>query len=166
MVKTTACLQATADPSSEEAHSHTRRSPGAIRTMNFPPLNFANIRTYPVADRANKVALEALPSLSTAGATFADFLQKLPDFLAVQDFRKTVSAVATAVRNQRPVLPSTGAHSIKVGLNPIFVNAMRRGSLTRLPSMVPVRFVTSSCATKVRRVKTCNGVLMTAVSGW
>ncbi len=55
------------------------------------------------------------------------FLDSLPDFLAVQDLRKIVSAVATAVREQRPVVLMMGAHSIKVGLNPIFVDAMQRG---------------------------------------
>ncbi len=97
--------------------------------MKFPPLDFAKIRTYPVAERANKVALEAFARPHSAGTSFAGFLESLPDFLAVQDFRKTVAAVAEAVRNQRPVLLMMGAHSIKVGLNPIFVEAMRRGIL-------------------------------------
>ncbi len=97
--------------------------------MEFPPLDFAKIRTYPVAERANKVALEAFATPHSAGASFSDFLSNLPDFLAVQDFRKTVAAVADAVRNARPVLLMMGAHSIKVGLNPVFVNAMRRGIL-------------------------------------
>lgn len=97
--------------------------------MNFPSLDFSKIRTYPVADRANKVAVEAFAKPHVAGASFADFLGNLPDFLAVQDFRNTVAAVAEAVRNQRPVVLMMGAHSIKVGLNPIFVHAMRSGLL-------------------------------------
>ncbi|MEO6788439.1 MAG: hypothetical protein ABI318_20125 [Chthoniobacteraceae bacterium] len=95
--------------------------------MEFPPLDFSKIRTYPVADRANKVAVEAFAKPHTAGASFASFLDALPDFLAVQDLRLTVGAIAAAVKNKRPVLLMMGAHAIKVGLNPIIVDAMRRG---------------------------------------
>ena len=95
--------------------------------MDFPPLDFSKIRTYPVADRANKVAVEAFAKPHTAGASFTSFLDSLPDFLAVQDLRLVVSAIAAAVKNKRPVLLMMGAHSIKVGLNPIIVDAMRRG---------------------------------------
>ncbi|MEO6742072.1 MAG: hypothetical protein ABIP20_17650, partial [Chthoniobacteraceae bacterium] len=95
--------------------------------MEFPPLDFSKIRTYPVADRANKVAIEAFAKPHTAGASFASFLDALPDFLAVQDLRHVVGAIAAAVKNKRPVLLMMGAHAIKVGLNPIIVDAMRRG---------------------------------------
>jgi len=95
--------------------------------MEFPPLDFSKIRTYPVADRANKVAVEAFAKPHAAGASFTSFLDSLPDFLAVQELRLVVSAIASAVKNKRPVLLMMGAHSIKVGLNPIIVDAMRRG---------------------------------------
>lgn len=95
--------------------------------MHFPPLDFSKIRTYPVADRANKVALEAFATPHPAGGSLSGFLASLPDFLAVQDFRKIVEAIALAIRNGRPVILMMGAHSIKVGLNPLFVDAMRRG---------------------------------------
>ena len=98
--------------------------------MKFEPLDFSKIRTYPVAERDNKVNVEAFATPHVAGASLSAFLAALPDFLAVQDFKKTVAAVADAVRNQRPVLLMMGAHSIKVGLNPIFVAAMRRGILS------------------------------------
>ena len=95
--------------------------------MDFPPLDFSKIRTYPVADRANKVAVEAFAKPHAAGASFASFLDALPDFLAVQDLRHVVGAIASAVQNKRPVLLMMGAHAIKVGLNPLIVDAMRRG---------------------------------------
>ncbi|MEA3209352.1 MAG: hypothetical protein QOE70_2409 [Chthoniobacter sp.] len=95
--------------------------------MKFEPLDFSKIRTYPVADRANKVNASAFAAPHAKGGSFSAFLGALPDFLAVQDLRKVVAAMAAAVRNRRPVLLMMGAHSIKVGLNPIFVDAMRRG---------------------------------------
>lgn len=95
--------------------------------MDFPPLDFTKIRTYPVADRSNKVAVESFAKPFQSGGTFRSFLDGLPSFLAVEDLRKTVRAMAKAIRNGRPVVLMMGAHSIKVGLNPIFVDAMQRG---------------------------------------
>jgi hypothetical protein len=77
----------------------------------------------------NKVALEAFAQPHERGASFRSFLENLPAFLAVNDLRKIVAAMAEAVRNGRPIVLMMGAHSIKVGLNPIFVDAMRRGLL-------------------------------------
>jgi hypothetical protein len=97
--------------------------------MNFDPLDFSKIRTYPVADRANKVNSTAFAMPHTAGGSLREFLAHLPDFLAVQDLRRIVTAMADAIRGGRPVVLMMGAHSIKVGLNPVFVDAMRRGLL-------------------------------------
>jgi len=97
--------------------------------MKFEPLDFSKIRTYPAAERANKVNAAAFAAPHAPGASLRGFLDGLPDFLAVQDLKKVVAAVAAAVRNQRPVVLMMGAHSIKVGLNPIFLAAMRRGIL-------------------------------------
>ncbi|MGB8166135.1 MAG: hypothetical protein WCF18_01505 [Chthoniobacteraceae bacterium] len=95
--------------------------------MKFEPLDFSKIRTYPVSDRANKVNLASFALPHAAGLSFSAFLERLPDFLAVQDLRKIVAAIVAAIRDERPVVLMMGAHSIKVGLNPIFVDAIRRG---------------------------------------
>ncbi len=100
--------------------------------MEFPPLDFSAIRTYPVAERASKVAVEAFARPHKAGAGFASFLEALPAFLAVNDLRTVARAMAAAVRAGRPVVLMMGAHSIKVGLNPIFIDAMRRGLINAI----------------------------------
>ena len=97
--------------------------------MKFEPLDFSKIRTYPVAERANKVNAAAFATPHQAGGSLRGFLDGLPDFLATQDLKKIVTAVVAAVREKRPVVLMMGAHSIKVGLNPLFVDAMRRGIL-------------------------------------
>jgi hypothetical protein len=101
----------------------SRRNP----PMKFEPLDFSKIRTYPVAGRPNKVNLASFSRPHRAGASFSEFLDHLPDFLAVQDLRKIIAAMVEAIQNGRPVLLMMGAHSIKVGLNPVFIDAMRRG---------------------------------------
>jgi hypothetical protein len=97
--------------------------------MKFEPLDFSKIRTYPIAERANKVEAAAFAKVHEAGGSLRDFVRALPDFLAVRDLRQIIDAVCAAVRNEKPVILMMGAHSIKVGLNPIFVDAMRRGIL-------------------------------------
>lgn len=97
--------------------------------MEFPPLDFSRIQTFPVAERANKVARELFAKPHRPGSSFAAFLESLPDFLAVKDLRKVAEAMAAAIKRGAPVVLMMGAHSIKVGLNPIFVDAMRRGLL-------------------------------------
>ena len=98
--------------------------------MKFPSLDFSKIRTYPVADRANKVAVEAFARPHVPGASLSTFLDSLPDFLAVQDLKTVVAAMAAAVRDGKPVLLMMGAHAIKVGLNPLIVDAMRTGLIS------------------------------------
>ena len=95
--------------------------------MKFVPLDFSRIRTYALADRANKVALSDFAGVHAKGEPLGAFLDKLPRFLAANDFRKVAAAMADAVRNGRPVALMMGAHPIKCGLNPVIVDAMRRG---------------------------------------
>ena len=95
--------------------------------MHFPPLDFSKIRTFPVAERSNKVAVEAFARPHVRGGSFTEFFNALPSFLAVQDLRAVALAIAEAVQAGRPVLLMMGAHPIKVGLNPLIVDAMKRG---------------------------------------
>jgi len=94
--------------------------------MKFAPLDFSQIRTYPVAERPNKVSVDAFAKVARAGASFSEFLESLPDFLAARELRLIIAAVVAAVRAKRPVIFMMGAHAIKVGLNPLIVDAMRR----------------------------------------
>ncbi len=100
--------------------------------MNFPPLDFRQIRTYPLRERDNKVHHNDLARAWQPGGSFAAFLESLPRILVGNDFRAVVTATADAVRNRRPVLLMMGAHPIKCGLNPILLDLMRRGILSAL----------------------------------
>ena len=101
-----------------------------FRTMKFDPLDFGKIRSYALKDRANKVAVGDFAGIHRKGDGFAAFLENLPNFLAAADLQKIVTAIAEAVRNERPVVLMMGAHSIKVGLNPVIVDMMRRGVIS------------------------------------
>ena len=94
--------------------------------MKFDPLDFSKIRTYALKERANKVAIEDFAVPHRKGGSFAQFMEHLPNFLAAADFKKVVAAIVAAVKNERPVVLMMGAHSIKVGLNPVIVDMMKR----------------------------------------
>jgi len=98
--------------------------------MDFPPLDFDRIRTYPLRERDNKVHLEALARVWRKGGSFAQFLDSIPKILVGNDFRTIVSDTVAAVRNKKPVIIMMGAHPIKCGLNPIFVDLMKRGVIS------------------------------------
>jgi len=95
--------------------------------MDFPPLDFSRIRTYPLRERDNKVHLTELARVWQRGGSFTQFIDSLPKILVGNDFRAIVDDTVAAVRNHRPVVVMMGAHPIKCGLNPLFVDLMRRG---------------------------------------
>lgn len=98
--------------------------------MDFPPLDFSRIRTYPLRERDNKVHLDQQARIWQPGGSFAQFLDSLPKILIGNDFRAVVSATVQAVRSQRPVIVSMGAHPIKCGLGPLLVDLMRQGVIS------------------------------------
>ncbi|MBX7158285.1 MAG: hypothetical protein K1X66_07870 [Verrucomicrobiae bacterium] len=100
--------------------------------MNFPALDFSRIKTYPIQRRANKVSQESLAKVFQRGDSFAKFYDSLPHILVADDFRNLVQAVVQANREGRPVIFAMGAHPIKCGLNPVFINLMQRDVVNAL----------------------------------
>jgi hypothetical protein len=94
------------------------------------PIDLNRVRTIPLGQRSNKVALEWFARPPEAGRSFADFLASLPAVLAGKEFRQVVEAVVTARRKRRPVILGVGAHVIKCGLSPVIIDLMRRGVVT------------------------------------
>ena len=100
--------------------------------MDFPPLDFARLRTYPLRERNNKVQSGNLAKVWQPGGSFAQFFDSLPRILAGSDFHSIVEATVNAVRNRRPVILMMGAHVIKCGLNPVLIELQRRGIVNAL----------------------------------
>jgi len=98
--------------------------------MDFPPLDFSRIRTYPLRERDNKVHRDQLARVWNKRGSLAQFIESLPKILVGNDFRAIVQATVAAVRDQRPVIVMMGAHPIKCGLNPVFVDLMKRGVIS------------------------------------
>ncbi|NLI81346.1 MAG: hypothetical protein GX443_06610 [Deltaproteobacteria bacterium] len=98
--------------------------------MGWEPLNFENMQLTSLQDRPSKVRLADFGRPWEAGQPFRSFVASLPNILGAQQFRAAVVAMAEACRGGRSVLLGMGAHPIKVGLNPIIIDAMERRMLT------------------------------------
>ena len=96
------------------------------------PLDFKNLQTYSVHDRHSKVTVDDFARPLRAGMSVLELVQSLPGQLAGKDFPEFVQRVADANKKGRPVILGMGAHVIKVGLNPVIIDLMRRGIITAL----------------------------------
>ena len=98
----------------------------------YDPADFRKIRTHSLEKRENKIAVEAFASVTDTQAPLADFLDDLPDVLAVRSLRNIARAVADAHANGKLVVWAMGAHPIKVGLSPVLIDLMNRGIINAL----------------------------------
>jgi len=96
------------------------------------PLDLSGIETYSLQERHSKVSRRDFGRPWEQGGSFRDFVDRLPRILAAETLREVAAAWVTARRGGRQVLLGLGAHPIKVGLNPILIDLMRRGLLTGL----------------------------------
>src|SRR4030065_2465164 len=95
--------------------------------MKFRPLSVNKIKTYSIKARKSKVDISDFVRPFHAGMTFDDFLNSLPDILAVKDLKEIASLIASACRNKKIVIAAMGAHVIKVGLSPVIIDLMEQG---------------------------------------
>jgi hypothetical protein len=95
-------------------------------------IDTSGVRTYSIKERKSKVDVQDFAQAWTIGGSFADFYKRLPNFLKVGDLRQLVDAIAIARQKEKPVVLLMGAHVIKVGLNPILIDAMQSGVITAI----------------------------------
>ena len=102
--------------------------------LSYPiaPLDFSGLSTYSVHDRHSKVSIDDFAAPMHADMSVKQLLAALPAQLAGSDFPELVGRIADARRQHKPVILGMGAHVIKVGLNPVLIDLMRRGVITAL----------------------------------
>jgi hypothetical protein len=96
------------------------------------PLDWTRLRLHSRAQREHKVSAAALARCTPAGASFHDWFEGLPRFLAVEELRLVVAAIVAARRAGRPVVLAFGGHVIKTGCSPLIVDLIERGLVTAL----------------------------------
>ncbi len=95
-------------------------------------IDTSKIRSYSLKGRESKVRINDFSRAHKKGGAFQDFFSSLPNILAAKHFKDVVAAVVQARRDKRPVMLGMGAHSIKVGLNPVIIDLMERGIVTSI----------------------------------
>ena len=100
---------------------------GLEQMKKYTPADLSNIKTYSAKERKTKVELDSFAKTTSKGDSFKDFYDSLPNFLAADSLKEVVKAILSAHKNKRPVVVGMGAHVIKVGLNPLLVDLMRKG---------------------------------------
>lgn len=95
-----------------------------------PPLDLSRLSTVPLAERGGKVRTGHMAAPHRPGASFTEWLDRLPRLLAAESLRAVVAAVAEARRRGRAILWGLGGHVVKCGLAPVLVDLMDRGFIT------------------------------------
>src|SRR5919112_1513213 len=97
---------------------------------DIQPLGLEGVSTYPLASRPSKVAVEDFARPFAEDASLRDFLNSLPNILAVQSIREVAGRMRRARELGKPVVWGIGGHVVKTGLAPLIIDLMRRGFVT------------------------------------
>ena len=100
--------------------------------LPYKEFDLSRVRTYPLASRKSKARVEDFARVYQAGSGVRGLLESLPAVLAASDFRAVVAALVEARTQGRAIVWGLGAHVIKTGLSPVFVDLMERGFVSAL----------------------------------
>jgi len=91
------------------------------------PLDLDGVKTYPLASRPSKVTVEEFARPVSEPASAHDFLNSLPNILAVRSLRELSRRIKIAREIDKPVIWGIGGHVIKTGMSPVIIDLMQRG---------------------------------------
>ncbi|HVF28373.1 MAG TPA: hypothetical protein VM943_09050, partial [Pyrinomonadaceae bacterium] len=80
--------------------------------------------------RPSKVSVTDFARPVEEASSLRDFLQTLPNILAVRSLREIAGQMRRARAAGRPIIWGLGGHVIKTGLAPLLIDLMRRGYVT------------------------------------
>ena len=99
---------------------------------DLKPLELDEVKTYPLASRTSKVKLNDFAGPVGGEASLREFLESLPNVLAVQTLRKIAERVQRARKLGKPIIWGIGGHVIKTGLAPLIIDLMKRGYVSAI----------------------------------
>src|SRR3989442_771024 len=94
------------------------------------PIDLSRIATYPLASRPSKVTTADFAKPVRSNSSQKDFLDSLPNILAVRELRELAVLIREAKHKGRAIIAGLGGHVIKTGLAPILIDMMQRGYVT------------------------------------
>jgi hypothetical protein len=104
----------------------------SIYDEDLRPLSLEGVNTYPLRSRESKVSTEDFARPVEAAATLKNFLDSLPNILAVKSLRELAAQIRRARDLKKPIIWGIGGHVIKTGLAPVIIDLMRRGYVTAI----------------------------------
>ena len=99
---------------------------------DLKPINLEEVHTYPLSSRPSKVTVKDFAKIVNEESSLADYLNSLPNILAVQNLREIASRIHRARRLGKPIIWGIGGHVIKTGLAPIIIDLMNRGFVSAI----------------------------------
>jgi len=100
--------------------------------LRYEEFDLADVRTYPLDSRPSKARHEDFARPWDPATGFDQWFDALPNLLAAADLRAVIAALRTARAGGRPLIWGLGAHVIKTGLSPVFIDLMERGFVSAL----------------------------------
>ena len=97
---------------------------------HLQPIDLERINTYELASRPSKVTVTDFAAPTAADASIREFLDHLPDILAVRSLRAIARRIRRARDAGKPVVWGIGGHVVKTGLAPVLIDLMNRGFVT------------------------------------
>lgn len=104
----------------------------SVYANDFRPLSLDKLTTYPLSSRHSKVSLDDFAQPVTEPAALSEFLNSLPNILAVQSLREVAARIRRAKQVEKPIIWGIGGHVIKTGLAPVIIDLMKRGFVTAI----------------------------------
>ncbi len=101
---------------------------------NIQPIKLAEIKTYELASRPSKVMIKDFAKPIEADDSLKNFLDKLPNILAVQSLRELAKQVRRAKDLNKPIIWGIGGHIVKTGLAPVIIDLLKRGFVSAIAS--------------------------------
>ena len=98
----------------------------------YKKLDLSQVKTYSISERQSKVSTHDFASVTEANPDFDTFLKSLPNILYGAEFLDFIAAYTKAVKSGAFNILMMGAHSVKVGLSPVIIDAMKQGYISHL----------------------------------
>lgn len=99
---------------------------------DLKPISLDDVQTYKLSSRTSKVTVKDFARPIDQSSSIREFLDSLPNILAVQSLREVSAQIVRANQLGKPVVWGMGGHVVKVGLAPVIIDLMRRGYVSAI----------------------------------
>jgi arginine dihydrolase ArgZ-like protein len=99
---------------------------------DLQPTRLDAVHTYPLSSRPSKVTIADFAKPIAREASLGDYLESLPNILAVQTLRELALQIRRARDLNKPIIWGIGGHVIKTGLAAIIIDLMNRGFVSAI----------------------------------